>query len=175
MNTNRVAIDDPTTPSAGRGKSSRCAPRCLHGAADRSAAGAQRAGARGRQPERLSDRCRAEIPPRQSWTGRRRRGRAWYSAVATFVSLSSGRHAPATPVRRARLRMFRARAQLPMPAPVTARPMAVPPAGLPMAGEPLGHGWLQPMPPGMMPLRRACRRRLRQCWSMTAALRRRQR
>jgi len=74
---------------------------------------------------------------------------------ATFVSLSSGRHAPATPVAASPAHV-QGPGALPMPAPVTARPMAVPPAGLPMAGEPsamagAAHAPGMMVAPGMPP------------------------
>ena len=74
---------------------------------------------------------------------------------ATFVSLSSGRHAPAAPVAAAPAQNQGPGAQA-MPAPATARPIAVPPAGMPIGAEPspmpgIAHAPGVVVTPGMPP------------------------
>jgi type IV secretion system protein VirB10 len=74
---------------------------------------------------------------------------------ATFVSLSSGRHAPAAPVAAAPAQN-QGPGALAMPAPATARPIAVPPAGMPIGAEPspmpgMAHAPGAVVTPGMPP------------------------
>lgn len=74
---------------------------------------------------------------------------------ATFVSLSSSRHAPTTPVATAPAHN-QGPGALQMPAPVTGKPIAVPPAAMPMGAEPspmpgMAHAPGAVVMPGMPP------------------------
>ena len=74
---------------------------------------------------------------------------------ATFVSLSSGRHAPATPANAAPAHS-QVPGALPMPSQVTARPITAPPSAIPMGADPapmpgMAHAPAAIVTPGMPP------------------------
>ena len=106
MNTDRQ-LRAQSTRSRAVGAAAALRAAC-DGATHRSAAGAQRARARCRQPERLPIVAAAEIPPRQSWTGRRWRGRAG-TRLRDFRFAEFGPPRAGDAGRRHRLPMFRAR------------------------------------------------------------------
>jgi type IV secretion system protein VirB10 len=74
---------------------------------------------------------------------------------ATFISLNSGRHAPASGATAVALQTP-ARPGLPLAAPLPSRPLATPSAGMPMGGQPMPLPGAAPTPgmgmaPGMSP------------------------
>jgi len=75
---------------------------------------------------------------------------------ATFVSLSSSRHAPAPVAAATAVPQTQGQQALPMPAAVPGKPMAVPPASMPMAAQPdampgMAHAPGMMIQPGMPP------------------------